>query len=142
MPTKSSASRFANSTSSSDSSSPPNTRWSSCLAGRLCASAAVMMDPSSADQRRGLSLLRHDSNDSFTLSLKRFGSLLWQGDLRRPLKTAAQELAELGERGGTGKAGSAARLLARVVAGLPPEGRALARVTGAISAASADSSSK
>src|SRR5256714_12703496 len=120
MPTKSSASRFASSTSSSDSSSPPNTRWSSCLAGRLCASAAVMMDPSSADQCRGLSLLRHDSNDSFTLSLKRFGSLLWQGDLRRPLKTAAQELAELGERGGPRKTGFAAPLPARAGAGAPP----------------------
>jgi hypothetical protein len=80
-----------------------------------------MMASSSADQRRRLSLLCHDSNDSFTLSLKRFGSLLWQGDLRRPLKTAAQELAELGERGGTGKAGFAAPLLARAGADAPPQ---------------------
>jgi hypothetical protein len=41
--------------------------------------------------------------------------------LRRPLKTAAQELAELGERGGTGKAGFAAPLLARAALGALPQ---------------------
>src|SRR5262245_14787087 len=86
MPTMSSSLTLANSTSSSDLSSPPNTRCRSCLAGRLGVSAARMIDlsvaPSAAATLQATLCRTAGSNVSFTLSFKRFGSLLWQGEAK------------------------------------------------------------
>src|SRR5262249_57514743 len=105
MPTMSSSLRSANSTSSSDLSSPPNTRCRSCLAGRLGASAARMVDlsigPWAAATLR-VTAWPPTSHLPFHLS----ASEAFCGKVRaRSPKTAAQELADKacrrgGRRGG------------------------------------------
>src|SRR6516165_11505145 len=82
MPTMSRSLTSANSTSSSDLSSPPNTRCRSCLAVRLGVSGACMVDFSPTVGRGDFASHRITSNVSFTLSFKRFGSLLWQREAK------------------------------------------------------------
>src|SRR5215475_12867736 len=108
MPTMSSSLTLANSTSSSDLSSPPNTRCRSCLAGRLGVSAARMINLRCPISCGDLASHRMSYRQGPTshLPFHLSASEAFCGKVRlRSLKTAAQELTEKSRHtsaGGTG----------------------------------------
>src|SRR5262245_49640417 len=92
MPTMSRSPGLANSTASSEVSSPPNTRCRSCLAGRLGMLRAVMIDLSKPSGTR-VAIAR--SRPTLHLPCRLSASEVFCDRVAaRSLKTAAQELAE------------------------------------------------